>query len=117
MLDSSNSIERVQFTEQLHFVAQLLHLFDLDADRTRVGVALFSDDVKEVVALQQCHTLDEIKAVLKDTFFLSGIVLPILYFGLVGIAVNNLAGFAQLSGVSVTEGYSKDECLHAGDSL
>lgn len=72
LLDSSSSIWHPQFKDQLHFVSQLLRFFDLGPERTRVGVAVFSDNVSEVVALSDAQTPHSIRHALTTSPYLTG---------------------------------------------
>nr|KAG5697781.1 hypothetical protein BaRGS_026738 [Batillaria attramentaria] len=72
LLDSSSSIWRPEFQDQLHFVDQLLHLFDLGPERTRVGVAVYSDNVTNIVSLTDTQTRSSIKHALKKSPYVTG---------------------------------------------
>ncbi|KAL3865446.1 hypothetical protein ACJMK2_042835 [Sinanodonta woodiana] len=52
VLDASNSIWPEDFKKQLSFVRDLIHIFDISEDKTRVGVITFSDYVKPEITLE-----------------------------------------------------------------
>ncbi|XP_076465728.1 matrilin-1-like [Babylonia areolata] len=72
LLDSSSSIWSVHFKEVLQFVSQLLHLFDVGPERTRVGVAVYSDDVTNVVSLTDRQTAHSVRKALRTAPYLTG---------------------------------------------
>ncbi|KAL8599728.1 hypothetical protein ACOMHN_024779 [Nucella lapillus] len=72
LLDSSSSIWSVDFKEELQFVAQLLQLFDMGGNRTRVGVAVYSDEVVNVVSLSDPQNVHSVHKALKTAPYLTG---------------------------------------------
>ena len=72
LLDSSSSIWHPEFQDQLHFLTQLLPLFDLGPDSTRVGVAVFSDRVHNIVSLTDHQSSHSIKKALQRAPYLTG---------------------------------------------
>ncbi|XP_041349211.1 cartilage matrix protein-like isoform X2 [Gigantopelta aegis] len=53
LLDSSSSIEFSDFHKQIRFTQEVVGLFDIGSDRTRVGVVLFSDSVHPTIDLSR----------------------------------------------------------------
>ncbi|KAK7116181.1 cartilage matrix protein-like [Littorina saxatilis] len=72
LLDSSSSIWRPQFESQVTFVSQLLNVFDLGPDRTRVGVGSYSDDVHNIVSFTDDQNVHSVKKALQRSPYLTG---------------------------------------------
>ena len=51
LLDSSASIDLPDFYKQVRFTQDVVSIFDVGSDRTRVGVVLFSDSVHPIIDL------------------------------------------------------------------
>lgn len=51
LLDSSNSIWGPNFQTQINFVKKVTSMFDIGANRTRVGVLTYNTDVKQEIGL------------------------------------------------------------------
>jgi hypothetical protein len=70
VLDSSSSIWRIDFEESmLGFVRDVIDLFDVGSDRTRVGVITFSDAPQTVLGLASHVHKDELLKVPLQFFF------------------------------------------------
>lgn len=65
LLDSSSSIWSPDFKKQLRFVTDVVDVFDIGPNRTRVGVSSFSYHYHENIALDTFDTKEQVKEAVK----------------------------------------------------
>ncbi|XP_045156317.2 collagen alpha-6(VI) chain-like [Mercenaria mercenaria] len=61
VVDSSSSIRRVDYKKMLNFITDVIDVFDIGPQSTRVGVVAFSDSVHAVIALDNNLRPDMLK--------------------------------------------------------
>ncbi|XP_062579726.1 collagen alpha-6(VI) chain-like isoform X1 [Saccostrea cucullata] len=73
LLDSSSSISRNDFKKQLSFIKSVVNVFDINPQKTAVGVSTFSDDFRSVIHLNEFTSKESIfKAVDKVPYLRGG---------------------------------------------
>ena len=60
-LDSSNDVTDGDFTKQKNFLATLINGFTVAANKTRLGVILYSDQPSEVIGLPQYSDITSLR--------------------------------------------------------
>lgn len=65
LMDSSSSIWSVDFKKQLNFVSDVIDIFDIGPNKTRVGVSSFSYRYHENIELDTYDTKEQIQAAVK----------------------------------------------------
>ena len=60
VLDKSGSIRKERFPKVLDFVASLIMNMDVGPDRTRIGIASWSDSAAAEVRLNQYDTREDV---------------------------------------------------------
>lgn len=72
VLDSSSSIPFKDFLKELNFTKNVVDLFDIGEDKTRVGLISFSTSVKPEIGLGQYNSKDDLIENIKRVQFLGG---------------------------------------------
>lgn len=72
LVDASSSIWEPNFQKQLDFVNDVIDIFDVGPDQTRVGVVAYSDGIHPMVFLDSYFNKDTLKTVVKNTHHLTG---------------------------------------------
>ncbi|XP_069136990.1 von Willebrand factor A domain-containing protein 2-like [Argopecten irradians] len=72
LLDSSSSLSRSDHDKQLEFVKDVVTMFDIGQDKTRIGMAIFSHMYREVFNFQAYDTLAQLKYAFTKVPYLSG---------------------------------------------
>lgn len=72
LLDSSSSIRPEEFKKQLKFVEDIVDVFDIAANKTRVGVSTFSHDYRSIISLDQYSNKEELKTAIANVTYLGG---------------------------------------------
>lgn len=65
LLDSSSSIWPMDFKKQLHFVSDIVDVFQVAPDKTRIGVASFSFRYHENIALDKYDSKERLQLAIK----------------------------------------------------
>ncbi|ESO94583.1 hypothetical protein LOTGIDRAFT_118058 [Lottia gigantea] len=109
VLDSSSSIWYPDFIKQLDFVREVVSLFDMEKDKTRVGVVTYSDGVHPVIPLD-AYSMEEFEAKVKKIPYLTGgtsTEAAIQYLREVGFSKDNARSDVAHVGIIVTDGQSR----------
>lgn len=72
VLDSSSSIWEPDFLKELNFTKQLVDIFDISPDHTRVGVIEYSDGVHPVIPLNNSYDKETLKTRIGELQRLTG---------------------------------------------
>ena len=72
LVDSSSSIWRPEFRQQLTFLRRLLPLFDLGSHHTRLGLAVYSRHVHPLLPLARGHSPHAVLRALDKAPYLTG---------------------------------------------
>lgn len=72
LIDSSSSIWPLHFRDIVQFTLKVIDLFDVSPNKTRIGVTLYSDDVKPVLHLDNQLNSKELKNTISNIHQLKG---------------------------------------------
>lgn len=67
LVDTSTSIWGIDFLKQLDFIANVIEIFDVNPDRTRIGMGLFANDFYPQFSFKDYTNKSEIIQVVKKT--------------------------------------------------
>ena len=72
VIDASSSIREQNYRKMLRFVSDVVDIFDIGPDKTRIGVVLFSDGIHPIIHLNNDLSKDLLKQRIIDATYLQG---------------------------------------------